>query len=102
MNKRLLFTRVLASICFAFLLFSSFKNQDEKWYCDDLKNTYQIQVSNTRRQITVPADICELVRSNRKKSESVDIVLYENIVLHIFPEDQIEGTLSDVPQIVYL
>jgi len=73
------------------------------WFCIDLKNTYQIEVVNARKQVSVSVDFCELITTNRKKSETVVIQLDENVRVRIFSEDELENLQDkDLQQIIYL
>lgn len=90
-----------------FIISASFKNtnqnDDQKWFCEEMRNTYQFEVVNSRKPFSVPSDICEIISSKRKKSELVIVQLDTNISLKIFPENQIENKKSEeISQIVYL
>lgn len=108
MTKKPLFAKKFApTIVILFLFLTSFNTppseNTDSWFCNDLKNTYQIEVHNSRKQIAAPADICELISTNRKKSETVTIKLNENVFLKIFSDDFITANADQVfSQIVYL
>lgn len=107
MRRILLFAGGLFILFSFFYISSSFqksKNPNQVgWFCEDAKYTYQFEVHNSRKPFSVPADICETINSSRKKSEITLIQFDENIILKIFPEDEInKGNLTEIPQIVYL
>lgn len=106
MRRILLFAKVIC-IFAIFFISASFQNlgrtDDQKWFCEELRNTYQFEVLNSRKPFSVPSNICEIISSNRKKNELVTLQLDENISLKIFPENLIEDKKSvDISQIVYL
>ena len=62
----------------------------EGFICKELKNTYQVQVINTRSMIAYPADLCERIRLNRHKTDTAYIQIYENARVMILPENAIQ------------
>jgi hypothetical protein len=80
---------------------SSFVSSNERWFCEEQKYSYQIEVFNTRSQIQVPSDFCDILTSNRKVSEDNVIQLYPNVRLTIFSHQKIEGGLKEIKQIEY-
>lgn len=79
------------------------QNQDEKWFCESLKYTYQIEVYNSRGKVQVSTDLCELIEKNRKQSETVFIELYNNVRLKILSQDEVDGNAGNaIRQYVYL
>lgn len=107
MKRKLLLLKGILCLSTILLLNASFKNSDHSeqnsWFCEDLKFTYQIEVVNSRSQISVPSDFCSLVSSNRKKSDLTIIQLDQNVTLKIFSEDQISdlNKSEKIAQIIY-
>ncbi|MFN5148303.1 MAG: hypothetical protein ACK46O_02275 [Flavobacteriia bacterium] len=107
MRRRILktFFRIFSGIALC-LMITSFTGSDQgHWFCDDLKYTYQIEVHNSRKQISVSADLCQIIRSSRKKSDLSTIQLDSNIFLKIFSEDQIrelDAAERSIKEIIYL
>ena len=107
MKRKLLLFKVTLCLATMFMLSASFKTSEpleqNSWFCEELKYTYQIEVKNSRSQISVPSDICVLISSNRKKSDLTIIQLDQNISLKIFSEDQISelNPSENMSQIIY-
>lgn len=107
MKRKILLLKGFICLTSIITLCTSFKSsgphEQNNWFCEDLKYTYQIEVENSRSQISVPSDICFLISSKRKKSELTIVQLDQNISLKIFSEDQIsELELSEnLSQIIY-
>lgn len=85
------------------LMLTSFKSKEEQWFCEDLKYTYQIEIHNSRKQVAVSSDICEMITSKRNSTEIVTVQLDANVFLKIFPVDQLETMKENqISQFVYI
>ncbi len=67
------------------------KEQPATYICEDIKNTYQIQL-NSRKEIAIPTNICDLIIQNRHKTEVVYHKINDFAVVKILPESEIRGT----------
>jgi hypothetical protein len=89
-----------------FFIITSFQSDvKEQWFCEELKYTYQIEVVNARKSISVTSDFCEMITSKRSQSEIVTIQLDSNVFLKIFPVDQImelDENERSIKEIIYL
>lgn len=107
MRRKLLLTvSLVLPLCTLLFTTSSFKSTNvEHWFCDDLKYTYQIEVHNTRKSVSVTSDLCMIISKNRSKSEIVTVQLDSNVFLKVFSEDQIKDLDEierSIKEIIYL
>jgi hypothetical protein len=89
-----------------FFLTTSFdREKKDQWFCEELKYTYQIEVVNARKSVSVTTDFCDMIRSNRSQSEIVTVQLDSNVFLKIFPFEQIKDldeAERSIKEIIYL
>jgi|GEM_PF-4333387 hypothetical protein len=94
--------RVLPLLALIIYLFtSSFISSEDRWFCEDQKYSYQLEIYNSRSQIQVQSDFCDYLTLNRKASEDNYIQLYPNVRLIIFSQKKIDKGLETIPQIIY-
>jgi len=68
------------------------EEQTSGYICEDLKNTYQIQIINTRNEIAIPNNICNIIRENRQKKEVYYYRINDFAIVKILPETHINKT----------
>lgn len=69
--------------------------------CKEIENTYQIIVLDPRIKIALTSDICEIVKRERKKSETVFYPIDKFIKLKIYSSDELKGIKKPFPLIIY-
>ena len=57
--------------------------------CKEVENTYEVIIADTRLGISLTSDVCEIVKKERKKSETVFIKYNEYVTIKIYSEDEI-------------
>jgi hypothetical protein len=58
--------------------------------CKETEGTYKVIPSNPRMKVVLTSDVCEVVKKNRKKSETTYLKYNENITLEIYSEEKIK------------
>ena len=72
------------------------------YICPDIKNTYQIQL-NTRKDIAIPVDICDLIVQNRHGTEIVYYKINDFATVKILPVSKINrANLKELKDYVHV
>lgn len=58
--------------------------------CKEVEGTYKVIQYNPRVEVVLTSDVCEVVKKNRKKSETVYYKYNEFITLEIYSEEQVK------------
>jgi len=95
--------------CFTILLFVLFfkldsfsQTSNEKInLCKEVENTYQIISHNTRYQLAITTDVCEIVKRERKKEETFIFKVNEYYSIKIYSEKDIPTIKLPLQYIIY-
>ena len=69
--------------------------------CKEVENTYQVIVSDPRLKIALTSDVCEIVKRERKKSETVFYTMDKFVTLKIYSLDELKNISKPLPLIIY-
>ncbi|MFL5753494.1 MAG: hypothetical protein ACJ76F_08810 [Bacteroidia bacterium] len=69
--------------------------------CIQMENTYQVIVSNPRIKIALSSDACEIVKRERKRSETVFYKYDQYVTLKIYSEDALKELKGSLEKIIY-
>jgi hypothetical protein len=58
--------------------------------CKEVEGTYKLIQTDPRIEVAVGSDACEMVKKNRKASETVYLKYNDYITLEIFSEEQLK------------
>lgn len=69
--------------------------------CQEVDNTYQVIVSDPRVKLALTSDVCEVVKRERKKSETVYYKYDRVVTLKIYAEDELKKIRQPMEKIIY-
>jgi hypothetical protein len=69
--------------------------------CKEVENTYQVIVSDPRLKIALTTDVCEIVKRERKKSETVFYPMDKFVTIKIYSLDELKNINKTLPLIIY-
>ena len=69
--------------------------------CDDVENTYQIISHQPRTKLAITSDVCDIVKRERKKNETVVYKVNELYSIKIYSETEIPKLKLPLEYIIY-
>lgn len=91
-----------------FILFASFignaqseQNKSKVNVCKEVENTYQIISHQARTKLAITSDICDIVKRERKKDETVIYKVNEFYSIKIYSEKDIPRLKLPMDYIIY-
>ena len=76
------------------------KKQNQE-ICLEINNTFQIQVLNGRLSPLIKNDICQIIVSNRKDTAITYVNYGSNLVIKIYPTNQLATLPKNLPLFTY-
>jgi hypothetical protein len=71
------------------------------WYCEEQKGKYNIEVKNARN-VSYPANLCEIIEKNRKPNERVEVKLGTLVTLYILSVNEIQSGVKFESEVSYV
>jgi hypothetical protein len=102
-------TLILLFLCIAFKFNAQVSNskssksspEERIKLCQEMENTYQVIVSNPRLKVVLTSDVCEVVKRERKKSETILYKYDTYITLKIYSEEELKKIKTPLEKIIY-
>lgn len=69
--------------------------------CNEVENTYQIVAANKRVKLAITSDVCEIVKKERKKDQTIIFSINEFYSLKIYSEKDIPSIKLPLQYIIY-
>lgn len=77
------------------------KNKSKVNACKEVENTYQIISHQARTKLAITSEVCDIVKRERKKDETVIYKVNEFYSIKIYSEKDIPGLKLPMDYIIY-
>jgi hypothetical protein len=69
--------------------------------CKEVENTYQIVAANKRVKLAITSDVCDIVKRERKKDQTIIYPVNEFYSIKIYSEKDIQSIKLPLQYIIY-